>query len=156
MFFDQANDPEYRQFVQQIVQTQTVYALYSPEEDELAQCPSAYFEDADGEAAVVYCLWANAELAAQCQHEEWANHIIESVSLEILLHNWLRDMHQTNALIGMNFDAQLYGAEIEPMALLGDLLNEASEQGVHIAQFDELMHQHLAWEREAAGQSLLN
>ena len=67
-------------------------------------------------------------------------------------------MDQDAVLLGVDFDSELYGLEIEPVEVLADLLDAAAQMqcGDMIDGYDELMKYRLEWEREMAGQSRLN
>ena len=70
----------------------------------------------------------------------------------------LVSMDQDAVLLGVDFDSELYGLEIEPVEVLADLLDAAAQMQCSdmIDGYDELMSYRLEWEREMAGQSRLN
>lgn len=151
------DDPSYQHFIDSLLAQQTVYTLIS-NEDDWAECPSSEYEDQQGEPISVYCIWATANNAQTCQTEEWADYQIEALSLADFMQDCLINMAQDDVLIGVDFDAQLYGLEIEPMELLGDLLDAAEQQHITLALDNpaDLIQQRLEWERWVAGQSRLN
>ena len=68
------------------------------------------------------------------------------------------NLEEDEILVGVEFDADLYGMEIDPIELLGDILDAAEQQGKVLAVDDlpALINYRLEWERWAAGQSRLN
>lgn len=149
-------DTEYRHFIDTLIDNQTVYTLV--DEEGVAECPSTEYDDASGEPVPVLCYWASAEAAAACQCEEWAQYRLEAVPLGEFMRTWLINMDEDECLAGVEFDAELYGLEIEPVELLGDLMDELAKRGLtpDIPDYEELVAYRLEWERMAAGQTLLN
>ena len=106
----------------------------------------------------VFCVWHDRTQAEACKVEEWADYQLEALPLDFFLHEWLVSMDQDAVLLGVDFDSELYGLEIEPVEVLADLLDAAAQMQCSdmIDGYDELMSYRLEWEREMAGQSRLN
>lgn len=155
--FPQPEDEEYNRFIRNIIGSQTLYTLVSDEGD-IAECPSTEYEEDDGEPVPVFCVWHDRAQAEACKVEEWADYQLEALPLDFFLHEWLVSMDQDAVLLGVDFDSELYGLEIEPVEVLADLLDAAAQMqcGDMIDGYDELMNYRLEWEREMAGQSRLN
>ena len=155
--FPQPEDEEYNRFIRSIIGSQTLYTLVSGEGD-IAECPSTEYEEDDGEPVPVFCVWHDRAQAEACKVEEWADYQLEALPLDFFLHEWLVSMDQDAVLLGVDFDSELYGLEIEPVEVLADLLDAAAQMqcGDMIDGYDELMNYRLEWEREMAGQKRLN
>ena len=155
--FPQPEDEEYNRFIRSIIGSQTLYTLVSDEGD-IAECPSTEYEEDDGEPVPVFCVWHDRAQAEACKVEEWADYQLEALPLDFFLHEWLVSMDQDAVLLGVDFDSELYGLEIEPVEVLADLLDAAAQMqcGDMIDGYDGLMKYRLEWEREMAGQSRLN
>ena len=155
--FPQPEDEEYNRFIRSIIGSQTLYTLVSDEGD-IAECPSTEYEEDDGEPVPVFCVWHDRAQAEACKVEEWADYQLETLPLDFFLHEWLVSMDQDAVLLGVDFDSELYGLEIEPVEVLADLLDAAAQMQCSdmIDGYDELMKYRLEWEREMAGQSRLN
>ena len=155
--FPQPEDEEYNRFIRSIIGSQTLYTLVSDEGD-IAECPSTEYEEDDGEPVPVFCVWHDHAQAEACKVEEWADYQLEALPLDFFLHEWLVSMDQDAVLLGVDFDSELYGLEIEPVEVLADLLDAAAQMqcGDMIDGYDELMNYRLEWEREMAEQSRLN
>jgi len=82
----------------------------------------------------------------------------ETASLADFLQDCLLNLDEDEILVGIEFDAELYGMEIEPIELLGDILDAAEQQGkvLEVDDLPALINYRLEWERWAAGQSRLN
>ena len=155
--FPQPEDEEYNRFIRSIIGSQTLYTLVSDEGD-IAECPSTEYEEDDGEPVPVFCVWHDRAQAEACKVEEWADYQLEALPLDFFMHEWLVSMDQDAVLLGVDFDSELYGLEIEPVEVLADLLDAAAQMQCSdmIDGYDELMKYRLEWEREMAGQSRLN
>lgn len=149
-------DSEYQSFLNTLLDTQTVYTL--SDESGVAECPSTEYNGADGEPVPVLCYWSSAEGANACQNEEWSAYQIEAITLAEFMRTWLLNMDEDECLAGVEFDAGLYGLEIEPIELMADLMDLAQARGIEldIPDYEELVAYRLEWERMAAGQTLLN
>ncbi len=154
--FPYPDDPAYNAFVLKILEQETVYSLSL--HGETAECPSEVYDDEHGEPLPVFCIWQSAAAARACRSAEWADFQVEAVSLNDFLHDWLIGFDQSEALVGVDFDSDLFGMEIEPVELLGDILDAAAQNRcTHIIeQYDDLMAYRLEWERLMAGQKHLN
>ena len=155
--FPQPEDEEYNRFIRSIIGSQTLYTLVSDEGD-IAECPSTEYEEDDGEPVPVFCVWHDRAQAEACKVEEWADYQLEALPLDFFLHEWLVSMDQDAVLLGVDFDSELYGLEIEPVEVLADLLDAAAQMQCTemIDGYGELMNYRLEWEREMAGQNRLN
>ena len=147
MLVEQINDPKYRQFILDVIASQTVYSLCD-NEDFFAECPSEEFDTAWGEPVGVQCFWAHQNQAVACRQQEWADYAYVGMSLEDFMQEVLLELDDMEKLVGVAFDDELYGIEVEPIDLLGDLLNEIEAQGLEdtISEFDELRQYCLAWQ----------
>lgn len=156
MYPPPSKDTEYQHFLDTVVQNQTVYTLV--DDNGIAECPSTEYNNAEGEPVAVLCYWTSAEAAQACRQEEWAEYRLEAVPLGEFMRTWLINMDEDECLAGIEFDPRLYGLEIEPVELLGNLMDTAERLGIHldIPDYEELVAYRLEWDRMAAGQTLLN
>lgn len=142
-------DPVYARFISRLVKNRLVYSL-EDNEGFFAECPSEEYDDDLGEPVAVYCFWDAPNAALQCQQDEWEDYSLATLSLDEFMVNVLLDMDEDLKLVGVSFDAQLIGMEIEPIELLADLLDEIVVQGLALEfeDFDELQGYRQEWERE--------
>ena len=148
------NDPRYKAFVQQLVLYRTVYTLQD-DEDYFAECPSEVYDDNLGEPEAVYCFWDNLEDTQSCQHDEWQDYEIVEIPLVDFMEDILIGMDEDAHLVGVAFDEELYGTEVEPVELLRDLLNEirVQNQSHEYENYGKLRHYCDLWEQEIAAQN---
>lgn len=77
-----------------------------------ALCPSTEFEETD-----VLPFFSTAESANLLCTGEWNIYKPEAVPLSAFLEDWLPGMHEDNAMVGLNWNADMEGVEIEPADL---------------------------------------
>ena len=77
-----------------------------------ALCPSTEFEETD-----VLPFFTDAESAALLCTGEWKIYQPEAISLESFLEDWLPGIHEDNAMVGLSWNADLEGVEVEPADL---------------------------------------
>ena len=106
-------DSNYSQFLQDAIATGCVWGLEGP--DGWALCDSELYPDSQ-----VMPFWSQPEYA-QCHCvDEWQIYQVVAVSTEEFLDEWLPGMHDDQFMVGVNWNAELEGAEVEPLDLLED------------------------------------
>lgn len=121
------NDPTYLHFVRQIVAQGHLYSLLD-EDDFYAECPSEIYEGHLGEEVLLSCFWENEEKAIECLTNEWHHYALEKIDLNDFLNDILPDCYEEQKLLGISFDAELYGLEVETLDLFGDILEQIQLQ----------------------------
>ena len=143
-------DPRYTAFIQNAVRRGMVYSLQDNTEF-FAECPSEVYDDDLGEPISVFCFWDNPEDARACRQDEWEDYRLTGIDLEMFMEDILSDMDESGALAGIAFDTELFGTEVEPIELLGELLDEIARQErvYDYPSYDELQQYRLQWEQIA-------
>lgn len=113
-------DDVYDAFIIEAIETGCVWGLESDEG--WAISPSGYNDDLD-----VMPLWSRPELAEVHCKEEWAQYRVVPISVEELLDDWLPGMHTDVLFVGINWDEELEGEEVEPLDLLEDFDRVAAD-----------------------------
>ena len=113
-------DQNYDQFIAEAIDLGCVWALEG--EDGFALCPSVDNDELD-----VMPLWSQPEYAEAHCKDEWSVYEPVPISLEELLDDWLPGMHSDVLLVGVNWNTDLEGLEIEPLDLMEDIDQEAQE-----------------------------
>ncbi len=90
--------------------------------DGWALCASEDHDDMD-----VMPFWSQEVFAAAHCHDDWKNYKPVAVELEEFLEDWLPGMHDDVVLVGVNWNADLEGEEIEPLDLLEEFDMEMGE-----------------------------
>tara|TARA_R110002072_G_scaffold271208_1_gene431150 strand:- start:9001 stop:9384 length:384 start_codon:yes stop_codon:yes gene_type:complete len=103
-------DDNYQLFLDQVQQTELIWGLYS--EDGWALCPSVEFEETE-----VFPFWSDERYAAALCTEEWSVYTPKSISMEDFMTDWLPGIHEDNAMVGLNWDIEMSGIEVEPADL---------------------------------------
>ncbi len=73
-----------------------------------ALCPSIEFEEAE-----VLPFFSNKEYATLLCSGDWKAYQPEAIQLESFLEDWLPGMHEDNAMVGLNWNVDLEGSEVE-------------------------------------------
>lgn len=105
-----------KDFIDEIIENQKVYLLTSDEG--FAVTFSEEFEYEDGSNLEVICFWSSEEKAQEAKQNQWANHKIEALDLNVFLEEWLFGMIEEVSLAGLNFDAEPKGEEVSPIDLI--------------------------------------
>lgn len=107
------SSPAYQQFIQESIQCGCLWGLQS--EDGWALCPSEKHENAN-----VMPFWSQPELAEVHCADEWEDYQVVPISLEEFLDDWLPGMHEDVFMVGVNWNSEMEGDEVEPLDLLSD------------------------------------
>jgi hypothetical protein len=121
----------YERFIKKVCETEIVYGLKNTEG--FATSESNDFEDENGASLELICFWSEKSLAQFCVKEEWSEYIPNEISLENFIENWCIGMFNDGLIIGINFDQNLFGFEIEPLELIKALLVELHKQGKELS-----------------------
>ena len=105
-----------REFIDQIIENQNVYILTSDEG--FAISASEEFEYEDGSNLEVICFWSSEEKANEARKNQWANHKVESLALNVFLEEWLFGMIEEVSIAGLDFNAEPTGIEVSPIDLI--------------------------------------
>ncbi|MEF9953542.1 MAG: DUF2750 domain-containing protein [Clostridium sp.] len=106
----------YDMFIGRIVESGAVWGLKSKENGSWAVAPSNSFEDTG-----VMVFWCDKSDAEKCIAEEWAEHQATSIPLNVFMSNWLVGLDGDGLLVGVNWNTDLVGIEVEPIDLLEDI-----------------------------------
>ncbi len=90
--------------------------------DGWALCSSENHDDMD-----VMPFWSQEAFAAVHCKDDWQDYKPVAVELEEFLEDWLPGMHEDVVLLGVNWNAELEGDEIEPLDLLEEFDTEMGE-----------------------------
>lgn len=106
-------DENYDRFLAEAESTGCLWALEG--EEGFTICPSNVSKTVD-----VMPLWSQPEFAEVHRVDEWAVYKVVPVALDEFLDDWLPGMHDDLLLVGINWDANMEGDEVEPLDLLED------------------------------------
>ncbi|KPZ56824.1 DUF2750 domain-containing protein [Pseudoalteromonas sp. S3776] len=98
-------------FVEKVRLSEQVWAL-GGDDGGFVVCESNQFAETD-----VLLLWESEEAAkAQCK-EEWQEFTPVEINLDEFLDEWVEDLNEDSALVGLNWNDDQVCVEIEPVGL---------------------------------------
>ena len=103
----------YSRFVNRVRSSGTVWGLKIL--NGWAICPSNE-RDCD-----VYTFWSDNAYAERHCNGPWANYKPAPIALDSFLQNWLPGLERDGHLVGVQFNSDLAGLEVEPSKLATDL-----------------------------------
>ena len=108
MIQDRATSEEnFSRFIERVREKREIYGLQSPGGG-WAVCPSNEKEDAS-----VMVFWSDRAYAARHQKDDWKTYTPSAIPLDEFIDAWLKGMHEDGFLVGPNWDANLFGLEVE-------------------------------------------
>ncbi|MEJ2416417.1 MAG: DUF2750 domain-containing protein [Exilibacterium sp.] len=107
-------EENYDRFILEAIETGCVWGLEGPEG--WALCASEKYRDTE-----VMPFWSQPEFARRHSVDEWAEYEPVAIDLEELIDDWLPGMHKDVYLVGVNWDEDMEGDEVEPLDLLHDI-----------------------------------
>jgi hypothetical protein len=106
-------EANYERFVSRVRSSETLWGLRHKEG--WAICPSNE-RDCD-----LYVFWSEEAYARQHCKDEWSGYEPASITLQSFLDNWIPGMEGDGFLVGVQFNSDLAGLEVEPSKLALDL-----------------------------------
>ena len=113
----QNSEENFDRFIVEAIETGCVWALEG--EEGFALCPSEKNDDID-----VMPFWSQPEFAQAACVDEWSVYKPVPIALEEFLDDWIDGMHEDLLLIGVNWNPDLEGMEIEPLDLVEEFDSE--------------------------------
>lgn len=107
-------------FIIEAIEGGCVWGLEGPEG--WALCESEKYQGTD-----VMPFWSQEDAALLHCQDDWKNYKPLAVELGEFLEDWLTGMHEDVVLVGINWDAELEGVEIEPLDLLEEFDQELAD-----------------------------
>lgn len=107
----------YERFIDEADEFEVVWNLKNNEG--FAICESNEFDDAQ-----VMPFWSNEKEALAACCDDWSDYSPNPIRIDDFIDAWLHGMDDDGLYVGVNWDEELDGAEIEPVILIDDLLGE--------------------------------
>ncbi len=93
-----------------ILETQTTHQVWGLKNDEgWLSCDSVEFEESE-----VMPFWSSRDEATKHNVDEWADFIVTEIPLDVFTQEWLVTLDEDGVLIGLNWNENLDGKEMEP------------------------------------------
>lgn len=124
-------EKRYQDFITEVVKTETVWGL--THDDTWATSSSYEFEDTE-----VILFWSDKAGAQACAEDDWAEYKPESITLVEFLENWCVGMYGDELLVGVNWNPDLTGREVEPLEIAMEIISQLKEKGksLEFTQYD--------------------
>jgi len=107
----------YQRFIDEANELDIVWNLQST--DGFAICESSEFDDKQ-----VMPFWSLEKEAKAVCIDEWADYKPNPIRFDDFIDAWLHGMDEDEVYVGINWNRDLEGVEIEPVVLIEDLLGE--------------------------------
>jgi len=118
-----------KDFIQDIVANQKVYLLTS--EEGFAVTFSEEYEYEDGSNLEVICFWSSEEKANEAKKDQWKNHTIETLDLNVFLEEWLFGMIEEVCLAGLNLNTESEGIEVSPIDFILEIVHYINQENAN-------------------------
>ncbi len=106
---------QHNRFIKRVIESGSVWALNTAAGDWV-------FSDSNEEDRGVFLVWSDRAYAQRCAVEEWESYVPTTIPLAEFLEAWCAGLHNNHELVGTNWDGGLHGLEIEPLALVLQIL----------------------------------
>ena len=107
----------YERFIDQANELEVVWNLQST--DGFAICESSEFDDTE-----VMTFWSQENDAKAACVDDWKIYTPNPVRIDDFIDAWLHGMDEDEMYVGINWNRELEGVEIDPVMLIEDLLGE--------------------------------
>ena len=97
-------------FLDTVKSTKEIWGLQS--DDGWVICDSTEYEDTG-----VMPFWSHEAYAKHLAKEEWSHYKPTQIDIDSFIDNWLKGMNDDELLVGVNWNLNLIGKEIEPIEL---------------------------------------
>ena len=118
-------DAKYKQFVEQAAASKLVWGL--KDKQGWANTDSSAEEEGD-----VIPFWSDKAYAKASARDEWKRYLPVAIPLTEFLESWCVEMAENNVLAGINWDANMFGKEVNALELALDILEQVKTTGLDI------------------------
>lgn len=128
----------HEKFIKEICETGVVWGL--EKDEEFATSISDQYEDEDGEAIEMICVWSDKASAIACAKDDWTDHTPMEIPLADFIEKWCLGMDDDGLMVGTNFDENLFGTEADPLELIVEIYNELkkTKKPIRLENYDNL------------------
>lgn len=109
-------ESKYKQFIERVAATKLVWGLKS-------KTGWANSGSAENEEVGVIPFWSERAYAKICAREDWKRYSPAEVPLATFLEDWCIGMAENETLVGINWDANMRGREVDALEVALDILN---------------------------------
>ena len=109
----------YERFLVEANELEIVWNLQS--DDGFAICESSQSEE-----VLIMPFWSLESKAKLACSDDWIDYKPNPIRIDDFIDAWLHGLEDDKALVGINWNSELEGVEIEPVILIDDLLDEGA------------------------------
>ena len=113
-------ESKYRSFVERVAASKLVWGLKS-------KSGWANSSSTDNEEIDVIPFWSDRAYAKVCARDDWKNYSAHEIPLAEFLEVWCTGMAEDETLVGVNWDANMFGKESDALIVALDVLNRLKE-----------------------------
>ncbi|RKR80016.1 uncharacterized protein DUF2750 [Mucilaginibacter gracilis] len=110
-----AAEQKYKLFIERVAATKLVWGLMNKQ----GWANSTVNDDDETD---VIPFWSDRAFAKACARDDWRGYTATEIPLAEFLENWCIGMDENDTLVGTNWDANMFGQEIEPLQVAFDIL----------------------------------
>jgi hypothetical protein len=115
-----AIDAKYKLFVEKVAGSKLVWGLKNKE-----GWANSYANE--NEKIDVIPFWSDRAYAKACARDEWKGYSPAEIPLAEFLESWCIEMAEAETLAGINWDANMFGKEIDALELAFNILTQLKE-----------------------------
>jgi hypothetical protein len=117
-------DENHHRFVRRVAEFERVWGLRRDDQS------WAFCDSNDNPETAVLLFWSDEGYARRAMRHDFGDHVVDSLTLFDFLYRWLPGMATDRVRAGVNWTADLVGAELDPANLEQELLDAMSPQQV--------------------------
>lgn len=110
-------DSKYKLFIERVAASKQVWGLKNKK-------GWANSESNKDEEIAIIPFWSDRAYAKACARDDWKDYLATEIPLTEFLEGWCIEMADEDILIGVNWDANMFGKEIDATTLALDVLNQ--------------------------------
>jgi len=109
-------ESKYSSFIERVAASKLVWGLKNKK-------GWANSESNDDEEIAIIPFWSDRAYAKACAKDDWRDYAATEIPLSEFLESWCIGMADENVLAGINWDANMFGKEVDALQLALDILN---------------------------------
>ena len=107
---------EYKKFIEGVAASKLVWGLKNKQ-------GFANTNSSEDDESSVIPFWSERAYAKACASGEWKGYVPTEIPVAEFIESWCMEMAEEEIVVGVNWDANLYGTESEALNLALDVLN---------------------------------
>lgn len=117
-------------FINEIINNQEVFIL--EDQNGIAFSQSILFTSDNKQPVPVICFWSNVTNAKKASINDWDNFKTFSICLSTFIEDYLVQIYNDSLIVGINFDSEMIGLEIDPLDLILEILKKCKDKKINL------------------------